>query len=113
MGTLYYCTTTDTPGGPIDEFAYAGDGEGQAAWLPIADVALANSLAANSLSQKAVFLSRGTYNLWRDHYLDPKSDDENQQQNNPLLAPAWIGGFFLGLIGLVEVVRLVVDAIVG
>jgi murein DD-endopeptidase len=32
--------------------------------------------------------------------------------SNPLVTPAWIAGFFLGLIGLVEVVRFVVDLLV-
>lgn len=31
--------------------------------------------------------------------------------SHPLVTPAWIGGFFLGLIGLVEVVRFVVDIV--
>jgi hypothetical protein len=104
MATLYYCTTTDTPSGPIDEFAYAGDGEGSAAWLPIGDIDLANALAANSLSAKAIFLSRSTYTHWRDQYLGVQADPT---KGNPLVTPAWVGGIFLGLIGLVEVLRFV------
>ena len=34
------------------------------------------------------------------------------QQSNPLVTPAWVAGFFLGLIGLVEVIRFVVDLLV-
>ena len=32
-----------------------------------------------------------------------------QQSAHPLVGPAWVGGVLLGLIGLVEVIRLVVD----
>jgi murein DD-endopeptidase MepM/ murein hydrolase activator NlpD len=32
--------------------------------------------------------------------------------SNPLVTPAWIGGIFLGLIGLVEVIRFILDLVV-
>jgi hypothetical protein len=38
----------------------------------------------------------------------PPSSDPN---SHPLTTPAWVGGFFLGLIGLIEVLRFVVGLI--
>jgi hypothetical protein len=34
-----------------------------------------------------------------------------EAESHPLSTPAWVGGFLLGLIGLVEVIRLVVDVV--
>ncbi len=69
MGILYYQTANDLPSGTVLNYALAGSGQGNAAWLEIADPTLANALAANTLSKSAIHLSRGTYAAWHTAYL--------------------------------------------
>jgi murein DD-endopeptidase MepM/ murein hydrolase activator NlpD len=112
MGTLYYQTADDLPNGPILTFAYAGSGEGTAAWLEIADVTLANRIAANTLSGQAIHLSRGTYTAWHSAYLSDTPPSSDPQQQEPLVRPAWTIGFILGVIGFIEVVKFILDVVV-
>ena len=73
--TLYYCTTTDKPSSssspqPIQEYALAGDSPGTSAnWIPIADPAVVQSMAA--VHGSAVFLTRDSYAAFRSKYTEP------------------------------------------
>ena len=67
VSTMFWKNATNDRKAKPDLFVLAGDGEGEAAWLEISDPALANELAA--IHGNAVFLSTGTWNVWKDKYL--------------------------------------------
>lgn len=69
MGILLYITKDDKRGGPVKEYALAGSGNGEAAWLTITDSNVANDIAANTISKKAIWLTKGTYEAWKAKYL--------------------------------------------
>lgn len=71
-GMLYFITKNDKKDGVPQEFALAGTGNGEAAWLAITDQNVANHIAANTLSKGAIWLTKSTYNTWRDKYLGIK-----------------------------------------
>jgi len=77
MGVLFGINNADSPTAPGNYWALAGTSPGTPAnWLEISDSALANQLAANTKSGNYIFLSRGTWDVWKKAYLSPLLTDE-------------------------------------
>jgi hypothetical protein len=76
----------------------------------ISDQWMNNHLDANGIPRESLYNAAGVNWSWaKDAARDTPPPDDPHSHSHPLTAPAWIGGFLLGLIGLVEVIRLVVD----
>ena len=77
MSTLFVTTQDDKrPGtagatGKVEKWALAGDGDGEAAWLEITDVALANDLSL--VHGRHVWLTKSTFATWKSKYLPARS----------------------------------------
>jgi hypothetical protein len=75
MAQMFYYNKDDKRGGTAAMFALAGGSPGTPAnWLEITDPNLANQLAIKN--GNAVFLSKGTWAVWKKAYLTPVSTDE-------------------------------------
>lgn len=67
-GIVYYTTSNDKKDGKGDNFALAGSGSGEAAWL-IVNGDVANDLVANTLSKRAIWLSKKSFDAFAKKYL--------------------------------------------
>jgi hypothetical protein len=104
-GTLYVCRTSD------EAVQLAAVNNPDKVLVTLWDYQLLAEFDARGIPRDLIYMQGGANWAWAKDAAQ-NTAKSSTATSHPLLPAAWVGGFFLGLIGLVEVVRFVVDLLV-